>query len=121
MGLTKRNIGALDLYLASNLGSSLTLCLLKIVKDLVHFRLDLDISYIDTKEQPDQKSRVFLQVLYDNKGMDKIGISKILRSMVVISTVPQNFPENVSLGMLPLHSHSVFQTFKLQGRVQSSW
>ena len=97
MGLTKRNIGALDLYLASDPGSSLTPCLLKIVKDLVNFRLGLGMSHIDTKEQSDQKSRVFLQVLYDNKGMDKIGISKILRSKEVISTVPQNFPDKVPL------------------------
>ena len=73
MGLTKCNIGALDLYLASDPGSSLTHCLLKIVKDLVNFRLGLGMSHIGTKEQSDHKSRVFLQVLYDNKGMDKIG------------------------------------------------
>ena len=55
------------------------------------------MSHTDTKEQSDQKSRVFLQVLYDNEGMDKIGISKILRSKEVISTVPQNFPDKVPL------------------------
>ena len=71
--------------------------LLKIVKDLVNFRLGLGMSHIDTKEQSDQKSRVFLQVRYDNKGMDKIGISKILRSKEVISTVPHNFPDKVPL------------------------
>ena len=95
MGLTKRNIGALDLYLASDPGSSP--CLLKIVKDLVNFRLGLGMSHIDTKEQSDHKTRVFLKVLYDNKGMDKIGISKILRSKEVISwyvttTLPQCLP-----------------------------
>ena len=99
MGLTKQNIGALDLYLVGDLGSSLTPCLLKIVKDLVNFRLGLGMSHIDTKKkkQSDQKSRVFLQVLYDNKGMDKIDISKILRSREVISTVPQNFPDKIPM------------------------
>ena len=95
MGLTKRNIGALDLYLASDPGSSLTPCLLKIIKDLVNFCLGLGMSHINTKEQYNQKSSVFLPLLYDNKGMDKIGICKILRSKEVISTVPQNFPDTV--------------------------
>ena len=97
MGLTKHNIGALDLYLTNDPGSSLTPCLLKIVKDLVNFRLGLGLSHIDTKERSDHKSKVFLQVLYNNKGMDEIGISKILRSKEVISTVPQNFPDKVPL------------------------
>ena len=98
MGLTKRNIGALDLYLASEWPGQLFNPLSsEIVKDLVNFRLGLGMSHIDTKEQSDQKSRVFLQVLYDSKGMDKIGISKILRSKEVISTVPQNFPDKVPL------------------------
>ena len=79
MGLTQRNIGALDLYLASDPGSSLSPCLLKFVKDFVNFHLGLGMTHIDTKEQSDQKSRLFLQVLYDNKGMDKIDISKSLR------------------------------------------
>ena len=38
MGLTKRNIGTLDLYLASYPDSSLTPCLLKIFTDIVNFR-----------------------------------------------------------------------------------
>ena len=92
MGLTKRNIGTLDLYLAGDLSSSFTPCLLKIVKHLVNFRLGQGMSHIDTKEQSNQKSKVFLQLQYDNKGIDKIGISKILRSREVISAVPQNFP-----------------------------
>ena len=95
--MIKRNIGTLDLHLACDPGSSLTPCFLKIVTDLVNCHLGLDKSHIDTEEQSDQKSRVFLQVLYDNKGMDKIGISKILRSKEVISTVPQNFPDKVPL------------------------
>ena len=97
MGLKKRNIGASDLYPASDQGSSLTHCLLKIVKDLDNFRLGLSMSHIDTKEQSNQKSRVFLQVLHDSKGMDKIGISKIWHLREVISTVPQNFPDKVPL------------------------
>ena len=97
MGLTKCNIGALDLYLASDSGSSLTPCLLKIVKDLVNFHLGLGMSHIDTEEKSNHKSRVFLEVLYGNKGMDKISIFKILRSKEVISTVPQNFPDKVPL------------------------
>ena len=76
--MTKRNNGALDFYLGSDPGSSLTPCLLQIVKDLVNFRLGLGMSHIDKKEHSDQKSRVFFQVLYDNKGVDKIGLSKIL-------------------------------------------
>ena len=100
MGLTEHNTGALDLYLASDPGSSLIPCLLKIVKDLVNFCLGLGIFHIDTKEQSNQKSRVFLQVLYDNKGVDKISISKILCSREVISTVSQNFPNKVPLALV---------------------
>ena len=97
MGLTQRNIGALDLSLTSDPGSSLTPCRMSIVKDLVNFRLGLGMSHIDTKEQSNEKSRVLLQLLYDNKGIDKIGISKILRSKEAISTLPQSFPDKVPL------------------------
>ena len=97
MGLTKRNIDALDLYLANDLDSSLTSCHLNIVRGLVNFRLGQGMSHIDTKYQSNQKSRLFLQLLYENKGMDKVGISKFLRSRKVIYTVPQNFPDQVPL------------------------
>ena len=62
MGLAKHDIVALDLYLACDLGNSLTTCYLNIVRDLVNFCLGMGVSHIDTKEQYNEKS-MFLQLL----------------------------------------------------------
>ena len=76
MGLTQHFIDALDLYLDSNLDGSLIPCSLNIVRDLVNLCLGLGMSHIDTKEQSNEKSKVFLQLLYGNKGTDKISIPR---------------------------------------------
>ena len=64
----------------------------------MNFRLGLGHS----QSQPGQdksnlKSKVFLQVLFDNKGIDAIGLSSILRSPEVVSTLPSDFSDKVPL------------------------
>ena len=67
-----------------------------VVWDLVNFRLGTGHS--QSKPGQDKsylKSKVFLQVLFDNKGIDAIGLSSILCSPEVVSTLPSDFSDKV--------------------------
>ena len=90
--LGHRSLGSLDTYLAGDFTTNVSQGQLRVVRDLVNFRLGLGHS----QSQPGQdksnlKSKVFLQVLFDNKGIDAIGLSSILRSPEVVSTLPSDF------------------------------
>ena len=98
--LGHRSLGSLDTYLAGDFITNASQGQLRVVKDLVNSRLELGHS----QSQPGQDksnltSKVFLQVLFDNKGMDAIGLSSILRSpgVVSISTLPSDFSDKVPL------------------------
>ena len=96
--LGHRSLGSLDTYLPGDFTSSVPQVQVRVVRDLVIFPLGLGHS----QSQPDQdksdlKSKVFLQVLLDNKGIDAIGLSSILRSPEVVSTLSSDFSDKVPL------------------------
>ena len=96
--LGQRSLGSLDTFLAGNITTDISQGQLRIVRDLVNFRLGLGHSQSkpgDDKSNP--KSKVFLQVLFENKGIDEVGLSGILRSPDVVSTLPSDFTDKVPL------------------------
>ena len=96
--LGRRSLGSLDLYLDENRPTNISTNQLKIIRDLVNFQLGLGSS----QSQPEQgtstqKSKVFLQILFDNKGIDTIGLSSILHSAEVVSKLPSHISDRVPL------------------------
>ena len=90
--LRHRSLGSIDTYLAGDFTTYVSQGQLRVVRDLGNFRLGFGHS----PSQPGQdksnlKSKVFLQVLFDNKGIDAIGRSSILRAPEVVSTLPSDF------------------------------
>ena len=64
----------------------------------MNFRLGLGHSQSQQgQDKSNLKSKVYLQVLFDNKGIDAIGLSSILRSPEVVSTLPSDFSDKVPL------------------------
>ena len=71
---------------------------LRVVRDLVNFHLGSGHSQsLLGQDKSNLKSKVSLQVLFDNKGIDAIGLSSILRSPEVVSTLPSHFSDKVPL------------------------
>ena len=98
--LGHRSLGSFDTYLAlaGDFTTNVSQGQLRVVRDLVNFRLGLGHS----QSQPGQdksnlKSKVLLQVFFDNKGIGAIRLSSILRSPEVVSTLPSDFSDKVPL------------------------
>ena len=93
-----RSLGSLDPYLSGDFTNNVSQGQLRVVRDLVNFRLGLGHS----QSQPGQdifnlKSKVFLQVLFDNKAVDAIGLSGNLLSPEVVYTLSSDFSDKVPL------------------------
>ncbi len=96
LGLSKENIGTLDTFLTNANSNIIIPQQFKIVRDLVNYRLGLGTTYVQTPGN-NRKSRVLLKLTYENKGLDKIGLAKILHSAEVVSTLPTTFLDKVPL------------------------
>ena len=60
-----------------------------LVKDLMAFRLKIDIATKAENCKRESTNKNYMNVMFHNKGMDMINLSRILNSKKVMMAVPQ--------------------------------